>query len=39
MDLLAALHWRYATKKYSNKKVADEILNSLKTKNDANRNR
>ena len=29
MDLLEALNWRYATKKYSNKKVADEILERI----------
>lgn len=29
MDLLEALHWRYATKKYSNKKVSDEVLERI----------
>lgn len=31
MDLVEALQWRYATKKYSNKKVADEILERIIT--------
>lgn len=31
MDLLEALQWRYATKKYSNKKVADEKLERILT--------
>src|SRR5690606_31402935 len=29
MELIEALEWRYATKKYSNKKVSDDILERI----------